>query len=367
MISLAFSRPLPAVSTTVPGMALLVLCALLPAIARAAGPPPAPVVVAVALEQELAPMVWVTGDVISRHEARVPAEVAGRLEWVVDVGDQVKAGGILARIDAGPLRLQREESAAEIEGVEARLDFLQREVKRLRRLAKSNNAAQTLLDQTVSELNAEQARLASARARLHQVEDRIRRSTVRAPFAGVIMARLRHPGEWVDAGMEVVHLLDTGELEVRAMAPLAARPFLAPGMSLRLKSGDDEATGTLRALVPAGNARSHLMDLRLDFQNPGWTVGQVLEVAVPTAAARRVLTVPRDALVLRRSGITVYRLTADGGAERVAVRTGLAQGPYIEVIGELRPGDRVIVRGGERLRPGQKVKVIDEARPADRG
>ncbi|MFQ5487884.1 MAG: efflux RND transporter periplasmic adaptor subunit, partial [Gammaproteobacteria bacterium] len=83
--------------------------------------------------------------------------------------------------------------------------------------------------------------------------------------------------------------------------------------------------------------------------------------AVPTAAPRRALVVPRDALVLRRNGIAVYRLTADGGAERVAVRTGIAQGAFIEVLGELSPGDRVITRGGERLRPGQKVRVLNEA------
>ena len=101
------------------------------------------------------------------------------------------------------------------------------------------------------------------------------------------------------------------------------------------------------------------MELRIDFSQPAWTVGQVLEAAVPTADPQRVLAVPRDALVLRRSGIAVYRLTEDGGAERLAVRPGIAQGDFIEVRGDLRPGDRVIVRGAERLRPGQKVKVVD--------
>ncbi len=327
----------------------------------AADPPPAPVMVAPVVERELAPTIRVTGDVISRHDARLSAEVAGRLVSVAEVGQHVAAGQVLARIDHELLRFQREEFEAEIDQVEARKTFLVREVKRLRRLAKSNNTAQTLLDQTVSELGVEDAKLVSARARLKQIEDRIRRSTVRAPFAGVVMERFRHPGEWVDGGDEVVHLLDTTELEVRAMAPLATRPYLKTGMTLLLVADDTSVQGEIRALVPAGNARSHLMDVRIVFQHPRWTVGQVLEVAVPTAAPRRAVVVPRDALVLRRSGIAVYRLTADGGAERVAVRTGIAQGDLIEVLGELRPGDRVITRGGERLRPGQKVRVLNEA------
>ncbi|MFQ5487144.1 MAG: hypothetical protein ACE5ET_01705, partial [Gammaproteobacteria bacterium] len=110
----------------------------------AAGPPPAPVMVAPVVARELAPTIQVTGDVISRHDARLSAEVAGRLVSVAEVGERVAAGGVVARIDHELLRFQREESLAEIAQVEARKTFLVREVKRLQRLAKSNNAAQTL-------------------------------------------------------------------------------------------------------------------------------------------------------------------------------------------------------------------------------
>jgi hypothetical protein len=79
---------------------------------------------------------------------------------------------------------------------------------------------------------------------------------------------------------------------------------------------------------------------------------------VPTAKPRKVLAIPRDALVLRRDGTTVYRVDAEGLAQRVPVTTGIAVGPLIEVDG-IQSGDRVVIRGGERLRPGQSVTIIE--------
>ena len=70
------------------------------------------------------------------------------------------------------------------------------------------------------------------------------------------------------------------------------------------------------------------------------------------------LAVPRDALVLRRDSTTVYRISADNTAERIAVETGISSGGWVAVSGDLREGDKVIIRGAERLRPGQPVTIL---------
>ena len=80
-------------------------------------------------------------------------------------------------------------------------------------------------------------------------------------------------------------------------------------------------------------------------------------VSVEWPALRKALTVPRDALVLRQGETVVFRLDAADGVERVPVSTGAAQGTRIEVRGGLEAGDRVVIRGAERLQPGQKVQV----------
>jgi Fe2+ transport system protein FeoA len=131
------------------------------------------------------------------------------------------------------------------------------------------------------------------------------------------------------------------------------------GDSLLLRINDREVQSTVRALVDAGDERSRLLELRVALPENGFTVGQPLRVALPTALAKQVLAVPRDALVLRRDGASVYRITADNKAERVVVQLGMASGDLVEVIGGLQPGDRVVIRGGERLRPGAAVQILD--------
>jgi multidrug efflux pump subunit AcrA (membrane-fusion protein) len=80
-----------------------------------------------------------------------------------------------------------------------------------------------------------------------------------------------------------------------------------------------------------------------------------VRIAIPTAESRPALVIPRDALVLRRDGTTIFRILDDNTAERIIVETGLAEGDFIEVIGAVQPGDAIVIRGGERLRAGQQV------------
>ena len=82
--------------------------------------------------------------------------------------------------------------------------------------------------------------------------------------------------------------------------------------------------------------------------------------SMPTAVAQEVLTVPRDALVLRREGAFVYRIDDESVAEQVQVTTGLGAGNLIEVVGDLREGDRVVVRGAERLSTGAVVSISED-------
>lgn len=327
-------------------------------VSAAEGPPPAPVIVSQAKQQAIAPVSWVFGSVHSRHQANVAAEVTGRLLEVVEVGDRVQKGDTLARIDASVTRLQFEELRAQIQSEEARLKFLNSEVERLQRLASTNLAAKTQLEQTQSDRDATQGALAAARSRLAQAQDRVERSHVRAPFAGTVAQRFMEMGEWAESGAAIVELIDVSNLEVRARIPLSSMPYINSDTPLRVRSGSDEVVASLRSLVPVGDTASRLADMRLDFKQPSWRPGQSVRVAVPVGQAHSALVVPRDALVLRSDSTRVFRVNGDGMAQAVDVVLGDADGDWIEVSGELAVGDRVIIRGAERLRPGQPVNIL---------
>ena len=345
------------------GLAALFLAALLhgaPTAAQAeeqaSGEPPAPVVVAPAQRRRLAPVTWYPGTVISRNQARVAAEVQGRIEWVAELGATLARGEVLARLDDALLRQSLAEGEAAVARERARLTYLDAQVERLEKLATQNTVTRSRLDEAVAERGVTRGELSAARARVSLIRERLERTRIKAPFDGVVTERLRHNGEWAESGEAVVRLVDTESLEVQTWVPVAALAFVREGSELALEANPSRSSGRVRAIVPVGDNRSRLYELRLRFEGVRWPVGQDLRVAIPTAEAREVVAVPRDALVLRRDGAAVFRIDGQGLADRVAVTPGIAQGSLIEVDG-IAPGDRVVIRGGERLRPGQPVEV----------
>ena len=322
--------------------------------------PPAPVVkVAMAEMKELAPVTIVPGTVISRGDARLAAEVQGQLIDVAEVGDSFVTGGVVARIDDTRLKLRQQELSAEITRAEARVRFLDGEVKRFEKLAESNLAAATQLDSARSDLDVALGDVAVAKARLAQNEDALARTRILAPFAGVVVERIRMPGERVAEGDDVVRLVDVQRLEVVARAPLDYYRYTRQGQTLEVRGAGLTTLARVRTVVPVGDEDTHQFEIRLDLEPGTFPVGQTLRVAVPLAEQQALLTVPRDALVLRPEGQSIFVIDGDNTAQRVEVTTGVGNGDDIAVTGALSAGDRVVVRGNERLQPGQSVTVMD--------
>ncbi len=355
--------------TTKP-LALVAAC-LLPTIfcagkVAAQGMRAAPVRVVEAVMLPMAPTISVPGTVLSRDYAAVASELSGRLVTVAEIGSTVAAGEPVATIEDLGFSLQKEENEGLVARAEARIPFLESEVERLRRLARQNNAAKSQLQQTEADLAVARQDFQVARARLRLAQVQLAKTRIVAPFDGLVTERLARPGEMVGPGDEVVRLVNPGRLEVVARAPLKAVAFIEPGAALGVAGIRDGGTGKVRTLVPFGDARSHLFEMRLDVPADGYSIGEQVRVSIPTAGRKAVLAVPRDALVLRADGAAVFRVGPDSTAERVPVKPGTGDADMIAISGAIEPGDKIIVRGAERLMPGQPVSVIGGA-PGDPG
>lgn len=318
-----------------------------------------PVRVAVATVKEIAPETRVPGTVVSRHDANLSAEVSGRLTQVSDVGSVVQEGEPLAIIEDTAIRLRKAELEAEVTRVQARLQFLESEERRFNQLAESNLAAKTQLEQIRSDRDVSRSDLAVARARLEQNADQLMRTRILAPFDGIVVERMMTPGERVDEGSEVVRLVDQQTLEIITRAPLSYFAYVKPGQPLMVSGGGVQAEATVRTVVAVGDEFTHQFEIRLDLEAGIFPVGQTLRVSVPVSHLREALTVPRDALVLRSNSTSIFLLTDENTARKEDVTLGVGQGDNIEVFGNVKAGDRVVIRGNERLQPGQSVTIKD--------
>jgi RND family efflux transporter MFP subunit len=335
----------------------VLLCLAVPGALRAQDWPPAVVVVAPAEMLELAPSVDVPGTVVSRFDARLASELAAKLEWIAEVGTVVRKGDTVARLEPVTFRLLEMEAESRVRREQARVQFLLSEKGRLERLAQNNLSAKSQFDQTLSDLAVAESDVAIAQAQLGQARVAMHVTQIRAPFDGIVTERLRSIGERLNVADEVIRLVDPGSLEVVARAPLNTVNFINEGDRLQLHNDFREDEAAVRTIVPFGNPQSHMFEVRLDVDAAVWTVGESVRLSMPTAVAREVLAVPRDALVLRREGASVFRVDEDMLVEQVNVITGLGDGDFIEVIGDLRAGDRVVTRGAERLATGMKVNI----------
>jgi RND family efflux transporter MFP subunit len=179
-----------------------------------------------------------------------------------------------------------------------------------------------------------------------------------------VVERLRQLGEFVSAGTEVLRLTDTGHVEVVARAPVAEAGHLAVGQAVTVHGNAKQAESRIRAIVPVGDERSRLLEVRVALTDTGWTIGSAVRVDLPAVTVSAGLVVPRDAVIVRADGAHVFRVGKGDVAERVTVRLGSGNSDRVEVLGALATGDRIVVRGAERLRAGQSVTVTTSSAAA---
>jgi RND family efflux transporter MFP subunit len=308
----------------------------------------------------LAATVAATGTVVSRNDARLAAEATGRLDWVAEPGARIAKGAPLARVDARALELQLRENDAQISRLAANADLLATQLARLNALP-AGIASQSQIDEAAARLAMARHELDQARAARESTRHSIARATIRAPFTGYVAERIRQLGEFVAAGTEVLRLTDTENVEVVARAPVAEAGHLAVGQAVTVHGTGQDQPSKIRAIVPVGDERSRMIEVRIAMSGSGWPIGSAVRVDLPAARQSAGLMVPRDAVIVRADGAHVFRVGKGDLAERIAVRVGNGDAQRVEVTGSLAAGDRVVVRGGERLRQGQSVKVAGVA------
>ena len=352
---------------------------LLAALAALAGPVlgqgrPAGVTVAAVERRMMAETVPVFADVVTARDGVIASRVSGTVSEVhVLAGVMVREGEELVTLDTELAEIELRQAVARlaeaIAGVEtaaARQNRLNDALRRIERLRETAAFSQGRFEEAEGELftsNGQfaeaEARVATAEAAIAEVRYRIDRAVIRAPFSGAVLETLTNPGEFIASGAPVARLLDTRALEIEAAVPSAYIATLTEGTVLRGFAADGrELNLSLRAVLPVEDRSTRTRAVRFvpAGEDAGVlvAVGQSVTVEVPVEVPREALAVPKDALVQAQGGWTVF-VAADGVAEPRSVQIGAALGEWFEVLGGLEPGEEVVIRGNERLRPGQPI------------
>lgn len=329
----------------------------------AADPPASPVTVESVKQTAFTPTVDLVGSIYSQHNVKLTAGVAGRLDWVAEPGTFLQKGEAVAKLDQLPLKLQQAEQQAQLKRADINVKYLQRELARLKELRQTNSASAFQLDQTQSQYDLALADMEIARVKLQQLDDQLSRTHLLAPFDGVVTERLREAGGEVNRGELLASMLDTENLEARLYVPVKYLPFIKQGKEVLLKSAGQQLQAQVKAIIPAADMRSQSFELRVSLPrdiNQYWTAGQLITASLPVQPPSQALTVHRDALILRRDGTYVVVIDEQNKAHREPVIVGEGHQEWVSIKqSNLKPGDRVAVRGAERLQEGQEVAITN--------
>ncbi len=352
-----------AIMRAIPLFLFLFIAAVQPL--RAQGPPsPAvPVVVAPLEETSVSLKLDLVGTSGAERVSNVAAQVEGLVSEVgFQAGDMVKKGDVLVRLDQTTMALSLQAAQAGLAGARVNLEEARADLARSAALRTAKTISVQSYEKDLFRVRSLEQAVAQAEAETARLAERLRRMTVRAPFAGYITAKHTEMGQWLNPGAPVATLTDLSTIKVRVPLPERYLSELKPGDPAMVTFdalANRAFTGEVTAVIPEADEKSRNLPMEVSLPNPGGTIKAGLLARVNLAGnERKVLLAPKDALVLDRGQATMFVLENDE-VFPVTVSTGEAHDRQVEVFGEIRPGQMVVIQGNERLRPGQKVRVMN--------
>lgn len=345
--------------TTLLWIVLFLFTSILPASAQKSGErPPSPVVTAKVTTGEVVPQGEFIGTVYFTEISDVASEVDGKAVSVnVEDGQRVKAGDVLVQLSSDILDRRIANARALQAQAKADFELAKLENQRTSTLFKSKTVAEGEYDTKRLNAEAKEKTYFAATATLRQQLIEREKKNIRAPFDGVVIERKVDRGEWVSQGTTVVVVARDDEFDVVVNAPARSFSLVKPGMKLTVHVDERELPGRIFAVVPKGDVATRSFPVKIRVNNPGGAFAEGMEarVSLPRDAGGRNLVVPRDAVISSRGQLVVWAVL-DGKAVPFPVMVvgyrGLDAGVKSD---KLKPGMEVVIKGNERLMPGQSV------------
>lgn len=308
------------------------------------------------------------GDIAAWQEATISVDVGSYriTEVAVNVGDRVKKGQLLARIDSATVAAELAESRAEAAEAEAALAEAEANAERAKRLREEGFYSAQTGSQYLTGARTAGARLDAARARVEADVLRLARTRVLAPDDGVISARAASVGSLAQPGQELFRLIRQGRLEWRARVPEADLGRVRVGQAVVLTLPDgSSAEGRVRATAPHVDPATRDGLVYVDLASGGPARAGMFARGEFRLGHAPALSLPQSAVLVRDGFAYVYRLgqTGEDGLTQVAltkVETGRRLDSRIEIVAGLAADARVVASGGGFLADGDTVRRVED-------
>jgi RND family efflux transporter MFP subunit len=329
-------------------------------------PPPAKVVVTQVEAKELADTTSIPGIIDFNTSSLITSEQTGIISAIYfNEGDMVKKGQVIASLNTDLLHQDIKITRSEIDALKAEQARIERDIERSNKLLKTSFESKRALENLEFSLKANQANRQRLRHQIERLNILIRKSDIKAEFDGLILAKHKHPGEWLGQADPIVTLAKLNDTIARVSIPERYLRYVKLGSTtnVMIPALNMEVSGVLDSTVPVADLRTKSVPLKvkIDYQS-GFIRNMSVKVSVATSDKRKVLTLPRDALVLQQGQEFVYTVeTQKDGRQLAKMLPVEVSGRYGETVaiqpGALTAGSQVVIKGNDRLRPDQPVMI----------
>lgn len=308
-----------------------------------------------------------SGEVRPRVESRLGFRVAGKIvKRQADLGERVKAGQVLAQLDAQDYKLAADAARAQVAAASTNRDLAAADFKRYATLRDQNFISGAELERRETTLKAAQAQLDQARAQLAAQGNQAGYTSLVADVSGVITAIEAEPGQVVTAGMPVVRIAQDGPRDVVFSVPEDKVSAIRPGsdVAVRVWAGDGSFTGKVREVAASADPVTRTYAVKVGLEGAAQPPLGATAFVTPKAlsmAGLQVIKLPTSALRQEGQATAVWVLDkASMTLRSQPVQIATADGNEAVVAGGLQPGMLVVSAGVHVLAPGQKVRIYQD-------
>lgn len=306
----------------------------------------------------------VVGRIAVLQSGPLAAQVRGAIESVaVNVGDQVTKGSVIATLERSRLRAEYRRVAAQVSRYRVMVKNAEREMSRMGNLSKSAAFSRARFEDQQGVVGERKAQLAEFAASLSTLQIDIENATIKAPYDAIVIKKHVEVGGYVNVGQQVVTIQNIKNVEVEVEIPSFRAVGLALGTAAKvIVDGGKSYTARVRSIIPSEDIRTRSRPIRL-VANFGADSGkmadnQSITVELPLTNGNQILTVHKDAVLRRANGNIVFVVKKKSATMRT-VQLGRGVGNKFEVLKGLKAGDKVAIRGNERLGAGGRVKIVE--------
>ena len=336
-----------------------------------------PVVAVAAQADTRASQSSLPGTIESRYSTPLSFRVGGKIiERRVRLGDRVKAGDVVARLDPADNTKNAAAAAAQLSAAQHQLTYAEQQVTRDRVQAQESLISRAQLEQTENAYAAALAQRNQAQAQSALSQDQLKYTTLIADKAGVITAEQADTGQNVSAGQAVYNLAWSGETDVVADVPETALASLAVGQNATVSIGalaGKKFAARVREVSPAADAQSRTYRVRLTLEAPTPEVrlGMTADVAFAQSTASasgtpgQSFTLPSTALFHAGNLPAVWIVKADNALELRRVEVSRYGERTVTVSQGIAAGERIVWQGVHTVSAGEKVRVVPPLHPED--